>query len=233
MFDRFVSRRRPSWTRRSLLIGSLVLHGAVALALLVGSWFHVAELTPPLLAVVFMSAAEPPPQGSSAPPKRRPKPTRPQPTAHSVTPPTAPPPAPRDEGRRDPDGPDGPDVPDREGPPGDPHSTRPPCVGANCRSVDAPAPRPRNLPPHALDAQRLAGAMPHLPSSVIGARRGLGESTFTARLCVDQSGAVSSVTVLSGIPGADGDIVSTLRNWRYKPQAIPVCFITQLVYNVE
>jgi hypothetical protein len=99
--------------------------------------------------------------------------------------------------------------------------------------VAAPTPRPRNLPPHALDAQRVAGAMPHLPPAVAGARRGLGDSTFTARLCVDQSGAVSSVTVLAGIPGADADIVSTVRAWRYKPQPIPVCFITQFVYEVQ
>ena len=75
--------------------------------------------------------------------------------------------------------------------------------------------------------------MPHLPAAVIGARRGLGDSTFTARLCVDTSGAVSSVTVLGGIPGADADIVSTLRNWRYKPQPIPVCFITQFTYEIQ
>ncbi len=75
--------------------------------------------------------------------------------------------------------------------------------------------------------------MPHLPASVIGARRGLGESTFTARVCVDQAGAVSSVNVLAGIPGADADIVSALRGWRYKPQPIPVCFITQLTYEIQ
>jgi hypothetical protein len=99
--------------------------------------------------------------------------------------------------------------------------------------VSAPAPKPRNLPPHALDAQRLAGAMPHLPAAVIGARRGLGESTFTARLCLDTAGSVSSVTVLAGIPGADADIVATLRAWRYKPQPIPVCFVTQFTYEIQ
>ena len=75
--------------------------------------------------------------------------------------------------------------------------------------------------------------MPHLPAAVVGARRGLGESSFTARLCVDQSGAVSSVTVLAGIPGADADIVATLRGWRYRPQPIPVCFVSQFVFDVR
>jgi hypothetical protein len=89
------------------------------------------------------------------------------------------------------------------------------------------------VPPHALDAERIGGVLPHLPASVIGARRGLGDARFVARVCVDQSGAVSSVTVLSGIPGADAGIVSAVRGWRYRPQALPVCFVTQLVYDVE
>jgi hypothetical protein len=232
MFDRFVSGRKPSWTRRTLLIGSLGLHVAVALALVVGSWFHVAELTPPALAIVFF-AHEPPPQGSTAPAQKPQKAPRPPHAAKQLTQPTtrttAPPPT--DATSENP-GDQPSDEPPGTGPIGPP-STSPPCPGGNCNGPAAPAPKPLNVPPHALDAQRLAGAMPHLPSSVLGARRGLGEATFTARLCVDQSGVVSSVTVLSGIPGADGDIVSTLRNWRYKPQAIPVCFITQLVYNVE
>ncbi|MCU1276767.1 MAG: PaxA [bacterium] len=234
MFDRFVAGRRPSWTRRSLLIGSLVLHGSIALVLVAGSWFHVVELTPPMLAVVFRSAAEapppPPPPGRAKSTEHRVKTPRPQPTT-ATQPPTAPDPTPPDDGKGVPNS-DGP--PDGKGPlGGDPRSPTAPCVGANCSSISAPAPRPRNVPPHALDAQRIAGAMPHLPSSVIGARRGLGDTTFTARLCVDQSGAISSVTVLSGIPGADADIVSTVRGWRYKPQPIPVCFVTQLVYDVQ
>ena len=77
MFDRYVSGGRPSWKRRGLLIGSLVLHGGVALALVIGSWFHVAELTPPLLAVVFLSAPEPPPP-PPPPGVRRPSRTRPR-----------------------------------------------------------------------------------------------------------------------------------------------------------
>jgi hypothetical protein len=232
MFDRFVSGRRPSWTRRGLLIGSLVLHGAVALVLVVGSWFHVAELTPPLLAVVFQSAPQPPPQQQSTarpkPPRRTAAP-RPQETTPTLTPPTAPQPTSRDDGPGDRDAKD---PGDSAGPPGTGPTATTGCTGANC-GVAAPAPRPRNVAPHALDAQRLAGALPHLPAAVIGARRGLGDTTFTARLCVDQSGAISSVTVLSGIPGADADIVATLRGWRYRPQPIPVCFVTQLVYDVQ
>ena len=231
MFERFANGRRPDWKRRTVLVGSLALHGGVVVALLVASWFHVAELTPPALAVVFLSAPEPPPP-PAAPPRSRPHPAthRPQPSVPAVAAPAAPPPSQPDPGDLPSDGPPGPPgPPDPSGLPGDPHGA--PCTGGNC--VSAPAPKPRNVAPHALDAQRIAGAMPHLPPAVIGARRGLGDSTFTARICVDQAGAVSSVTVLAGIPGADGDIVSTLRGWRYKPQPIPVCFITQFVYDVQ
>ena len=228
MFDRFVTGRRPSWTRRGLLIGSLALHGVAALGLAAGSWFHVVELTPPLLAVVFRSAPElpPPPAGRAKPPERPVRSKQPQSKAAASPPPDSVPPA-EDPGERDDSGP-----PDGSRRLDSDQRSLAPCPTGNC-GVEAPAPRPRNLPPHALDAQRIAGALPHLPASVIGARRGLGEATFTARLCLDQTGAVSSVTVLAGIPGADAAIVSTLHGWRYRPQPIPVCFITQLVYDVE
>ena len=235
MFERYAISKQRNWKRRALIIGSLALHGGVVAFLVVGSWFHVSELTPPMLAIVFVSAPTPAQQQAPEARPKRPSPshaavkTHPSLTMPSPTPQTAP--TLPDTSSTDPSGPP-------DGPPGDPGDHGPgttpgnPCPpGANC--VTAPAPKPRNVAPHALDAQRIAGVMPHLPASVAGAHRGLGDSTFTARLCVDTSGNVSSVTVLGGIPGADGEITAALRAWRYRPQALPVCFITQLVYNVE
>jgi periplasmic protein TonB len=229
MFDRFVLGSRPSWKRRAVLIASLSLHGAALVALVVASYFQVAEIAPPPLAIVFLSAPEPPPPPSPPAHKKAPEPRRvttpsphPQPT---LTPPSEPQPTTTSDNA----------TPDGKGPPdgipgGDPNS--PP--GTNGPpGPSAPAPRPRNVAPHALDAQKIAGALPHLPSSVRSARRGLGDTNFTARICVDQSGRVSSVSVLQNIPGADDSILATLREWRYKPQPIPVCFITQLVFDVE
>ena len=233
MFERFVSGKRRNWRRRALIIGSLVVHGGAVAALVLASWFQVTEIQAPMLAIAFFSS--PPPQGATPPrtaPKRQTHPAvrRAQPSVTAPEPPTAqePPEAP---GTPDPgDQPPGPPGPPAVGPPGI-GSRNIPCEGANC--VTAPPPRPRNVAPHALDAQRISGLMPHLPASVAGTRKGLGDTPFTARLCVDTSGAISSVTVLAGIPGADADIVEALRGWRYKPQPIPVCFITQLIYDVE
>lgn len=238
MFERFVSGRRPSWKRRAVLISSLALHATVGLGLVVASVFHVAEITPPLLAVVFNPGGQPPPPPPPPAAHKRATPTHrvttPTPrTQPLVAPPTQPEPDPdpavgEDTGVAGGKGPKG-----GTGPlDGDPTSKATgPCVGASC--IAAPAPRPRNVAPHALDAARVAGAMPHLPATVIASRRGLGDSTFTAKICVDQSGTVSSVSVLSGIPGADADILATLRGWRYKPQPIPVCFLSQFVFDVQ
>lgn len=236
MFDRYMGARRTSWARRALLVGSLVVHGGLVVALVAGSWLHVAELTPPLLAVVFTAAPEPPPP--PAPPEKRrvdrrvtaTKRTQPQ---AQPTPATAPEPVDEQaDARSGDDGTGDRGIPGGDGPPDSPPTGRStPCSGAGC--VTAPPPKPRNVAPHALDAQRIAGALPHLPAHVVTARRGLGDSTFTARICVAESGAVSSVTVLAGIPGADESIVAALRAWRYKPQPIPVCFVSQLVYDVQ
>jgi outer membrane biosynthesis protein TonB len=239
MFDRFVAGTRPNWKRRAVLITSLGLHAAVAIGLVVASVFHVAEITPPLLAIVFNPAA-PPPTAK----EKKPAPTHKPATATRHTQPALAPPV------TQPDTPEQRETPEQPDTPGDGHrggdgpdsgkgqvggepnwKGTDPCSGANC--VSAPPPRPRNVAPHALDAARVAGAMPHLPASIVAQRRGLGDTTFTAKICVDQSGAVSSVSVLSGIPGADAAIVATLRDWRYKSQPIPVCFVSQFVFAVQ
>src|SRR4051812_1349861 len=131
MFERFANGKRRDWKRRAVLVGSLGAHGAVVVALLVASWFHVDELTPPLLAVVFVPSA-PPVQQTAEAPRSRPHASahRAQPPAlHQPSEPT--PPAPSDPGDEHPsDEPPGPPGIDRPGvgPPGPPG---PPCGGAN------------------------------------------------------------------------------------------------------
>jgi len=73
---------------------------------------------------------------------------------------------------------------------------------------------------------------PRLPDVVKAQRRG---STVTGsyKVCIAQSGNISSVDVVQGIPGADDTIISTVRTWRYKPQAIPLCFIQFFEFHIE
>jgi hypothetical protein len=239
MFDRYVSGKRPSWKRRALLIGSLGLHGAAALGLMVAGLFHVAEITPPPLSIVFVPV--PPPEGAKAksrepeartkkPPATRTQhplvqPTKVPATAPVVQPPPDEPPATGGEeiggGEMGGNGTGGGKTGDG---PGDGPGT-----GIALR---IPPIKPRNIP-YTLDNQRISGEAPHLPDFVKITRKGLGETPFLARVCVDQAGNVSAVEVMQGIPGADDQIVRTLRGWRYKPQPIPVCFLSRVVFSVQ
>jgi hypothetical protein len=242
MFDRYVSGTRPSWQRRAVLIASVATHGVVAVGLLVAGLFHVAEISPPALAVVFIATPEPPPSAPSQLKKprtqsgKRPATPTPTPTMRATvapatsrqpTPPakTDVPEGPDDEGEQ-PGGQKGPG-----GGPPDSQGTDP--NGGFGHGPAMPPPRPRNIAPHLLDAQKIAGADPHLPDFVKNARRGLGDSAFSARICVDQAGSVSRIDVLQGIPGADEAIVQALRGWRYRAQPIPVCFVSRFVFDVQ
>ena len=71
MFDRFVSGSKPSWKRRAVLVASLAAHGLLGLGLLVAGLFHVTEISPPALAIVFMRAHELPAEMTDKQPQRR------------------------------------------------------------------------------------------------------------------------------------------------------------------
>ncbi|HEX4462396.1 MAG TPA: hypothetical protein VIA18_30675 [Polyangia bacterium] len=246
MFDRFVSGARPSWKRRAVLVVSLAAHGVLGLGLLVAGLFHVAEIAPPALAIVFVSSHAPAAEAAivKAAPQAVAHGKRATTTsAHALVQPavpvvqatpmttTAPDVAPP--GNLGPsDGPVGPGGQSGSDGPGGPDD-RGDGDGAGGPGIAMPAPRARNVAPHQLDAQKIAGADPHLPDFVRSARRGLGDDAFAARICVDQAGRVSRVDVLQGIAGADEGIVATLREWRYRAQPIPVCFVSRFVFDVQ
>jgi hypothetical protein len=87
--------------------------------------------------------------------------------------------------------------------------------------------------PYQIAVRRLSGADPHLPEVVRRRVRGQPDVSFQARICVDKQGAVSDVAVLQGVDGANEALQATLRQWRYEPQPIPVCFVTQLIFSVQ
>ena len=53
--------------------------------------------------------------------------------------------------------------------------------------------------------------MPHLPDIVKIQRKGTGEAVAMVKICIDQGGRVNQVSIIQGIPGADNDIMATLR----------------------
>jgi hypothetical protein len=96
-----------------------------------------------------------------------------------------------------------------------------------------PTQKPRNVAARTLDSQQLNHPDPHLPDIVRAQRRGTGDARFTAKVCVNNDGRVYQVNVLSGIPGADDAIVGTIRQWTYRPQPVSVCFIQNLIYDLQ
>jgi hypothetical protein len=99
----------------------------------------------------------------------------------------------------------------------------------------APAAKPKNVNARTLDGQQISHAEPHLPPIIKAQLRNAGtpDARFTGKVCVDTTGKVYSVQVLSGIPGADNDIVSIIKTWTYKPQPISVCFVANVSYQIS
>ena len=73
---------------------------------------------------------------------------------------------------------------------------------------------------------------PHLPD-LVKARYRCGLVTGSYKVCIGTSGEIASVDTVAGIPDADNQIAATILKWRYKPQAIPICFIQFLEYHID
>jgi hypothetical protein len=95
-----------------------------------------------------------------------------------------------------------------------------------------PPQRPRNVIASLLESQQIYHPEPQLPAVIHSQRRGT-DPRFIGRVCVNNEGKVFSVNVLSGIPGADEEIVKTIRQWTYKPQAMAVCFVANIVFDLQ
>ena len=96
-----------------------------------------------------------------------------------------------------------------------------------------PPKKPRNVNARTLDGQQVFHPDPQLPAIVRSQRRGTGDARFAAKVCLGNDGRVYQVNVLSSIPGADDAIVSTIKQWAYKPQPVSVCFVANIVYDLQ
>lgn len=240
MFERYVQAQgRRSTAKRLLIAGSVLIHAALIALLIVWSFFRVEEVQPPPLTITFFAATPPPPPppppaGKKAATIKVPRPPVVQPTEVKplVQPKTSE--LVEDEG----------DEADEEGgvAGGVAGGVKGGVVGGVIGGVSGgvvgsplppPPVKPKNVPAHALDAQVIFRPDPHLPEVVKTQRRGMGEVMFTAKVCIDREGKVFEIHVLQGIAGADEAILATIRQWRYKPQPIPLCFIANWVFTVE
>ena len=104
-----------------------------------------------------------------------------------------------------------------------------------------PVPPPINVPPTLLEKLRIAGSKVIVPDAqtrqdMLAA--GKSKVVASMKLCLDDKGSVSAVTLLksSGFPAYDRKISSEMRQWIYKPykmngKAIPVCTAETFIYD--
>jgi periplasmic protein TonB len=228
MFDRYVQGTKPSWKRRAVLTVSLALHAIAAIVLVVYSFVHVEEITPPALSLTFFSAPPPPPP----PPPPAKKHTEVKHIEKKIVTPTTIPQLvqpKQEEEKNDDDGEEG----GVEG--GVAGGVKGGVVGGVVGGTGTPGPPPKakNVPPHQLEQQKISGDLPHLPDIVKIQRKGTGEAVAMVKICIDQGGRVNQVSIIQGIPGADSEILSTVRSWKYKPQAIPICSMVKFEFSIN
>jgi outer membrane biosynthesis protein TonB len=227
--------------RRSLWYAlSIGLHGALIAAGIAYSFWHIEELSPPVLRVTFMSAAPPPPPAAAAAgggatanvkPKKplKPKPIVP-PKPEIVQPqeiakkeePKEEPPAENPRGEKD-------GVKDgvAKGAAGGTADGTPDgkLGGTGTSAASGPA---KFLPPNIGLAQKISGDDPPFPPSL---RKPGAVYHVLAKVCVNTSGGVEKVTIMKSTESQlDSGVIETLRsNWRFRPylaNAMPIPFCT-------
>jgi hypothetical protein len=237
-------QRRPSKWRAATYTISIAFHGALLVAALIRSFWHVDELQPPGVTVTFMSNRLVPPPPPPPPPAMakkmdvvKPKvPTPVTPKVATLVQPVEVKPDPAEqEGSADgveggvADGVAGgvvaqappPPPPPPPKPKEDPRPiTLPPNVGQGYRVTDINDPRYRpSLPP----PLRRAGMM------VWG----------LFRICVSTEGHVSEVKVLKSADAlVDDDWLAVIRRWEYRPysldgRAIPFCHAARISVTAQ
>jgi periplasmic protein TonB len=235
--------QRPS-ARRSLWYAlSIGFHGALIAFGIAYSFWHVEELSPPLLKVTFMSAAPPPPPAAPPPagggaaasvkPKKpvvKPKivqPTKPE----IVQPKEIPKPEPKEEPKEDHGQKDGVKGGVIGGTPGGTIGGTPGGkIGGTPGGTGTGAPTaPKFLAPNIGMAQKVSGDDPPFPPSL---RKPGAVYQVLVKFCVNTNGVVDKVTIMKSTePQLDGGIIDTLtRNWRFRPYtangaAIPFCSV--------
>jgi hypothetical protein len=104
----------------------------------------------------------------------------------------------------------------------------------------SPPGAPINIPPQALEANRIAGKLEITPDektkkAILASKKNRLVGSW--KLCLNNRGAISEVTVLkgTGVPAYDAKVESDMRGWRYRPwlvdgKAVPICTVVTVIY---
>jgi protein TonB len=250
MFDRYVEeRRKPTWSRRSLIGASLFSHAAIGGFLFAVTLFTVDEIRPPAIAIVFLQSPPPPPPLPPAFGKKheqpRPEPIKPhpkpKPTRVIVQPVEKPPeakPAPPEEEDEEEGDPEGVVGGSKEGVAGGKlegveGGVLGPSGSVGTPVAPAPPPKPKIVASFIFDRERLKYPDPHLPEAFLQSH---AHQTVKGmyRICVDSDGSVSKVETVTSLSGADEAIREQVgATWQYKPQPVPVCTIRVFEFHIN
>jgi outer membrane biosynthesis protein TonB len=131
---------------------------------------------------------------------------------------------------------------------GDPNGIEGGAVGGDLNGVvSAPPPPPgappQNVPPQALEANRIAGVKMIVPDDVTKteiSRSGKNKLIGSFKVCITAEGNIASVSQLksTGFPAYDSRITSTIRgDWRYRPftmngKPAPVCTAVTFIFSL-
>jgi len=239
-------KARPRRGRRLTYALSIAFHGALVVAGVAYSYWHVDELTPPALHVTLVSSTAPPPPpppaaaGGGPKQKAAPRPRTPtttvQPTA-LVEPRDTPKPL----DQRPVDDDDDPDEPGGirggskggtiGGTPGGTIGGKPGgVVGGKVGATGAA----RSLAPDLGALRKISGADPDFPVQL---RKSGAVYTVLARIWVSPAGDVSDVTILShGDPLLAASVVKTVKTWRFRPLSdnglpVPFSYVATFQFN--
>lgn len=256
------TRRPPSRARPIILVLSIVAHALAAAAAIAYSFWHVEELSPPVVTVTFVSAAAaplppppPPPLGGDGAAPKHHAVARPRVEAHPKIPelarpkiapePTVAPIEPPKEVKetpavRAPDEATGDAAKSGTAVKGGvAGGAKGGVVGGTVGGTGAKPTAmgtPKLYPPQIGTQQKLSGPDPDFPSYL--ARAG-ARYLVLAKICVGVSGAVDGVTLLKRAqPTLDDNVVKTVKGWRFRPMTanntpVPFCYVGQFDFKSE
>lgn len=244
MFDRYAASTEVSWARRAIIVASLVLHGAAAIGLFIYSIFHVEEIAPPAVSLTFFSAPPPPPppppparKKSSTTVEKKVTPTEVvQPTTKLVQPQKVEPK--QDDKKDDKDDDDGEEGGQEGGVKGGQTGGQVGgqlggTVGGTGTDLHAKPASPKMVASFTLTAQQVSHADPHLTDAFKSAHP---QQTVKGmyKVCIGTDGHITDVTPMTSIPGMDQTLIEQIKaGWTYKPQPVPVCTASVLVFKIN